>query len=305
MDQGFVEIHSPKLIGGTSEGGANVFRLKYFNRDACLSQSPQLHKQMAISADLYRVFEIAPVFRAENSNTHRHLCEFTGMDLEMEFKEHYHEVINLIGNMFIYIFNQLNKYYYKEIEAVRKQYPFENLLFDKEMLILTHKEATNMIKAEYDRLINNDQKEEAESLQIGDLIDFSTPSEKRLGKLVKEKYNTEFYAVDKYPLAARPFYTMLDPYNPKLSNSYDFFIRGEEIMSGAQRIHDPGLLTERAKAHKIPVETIKPYIDSFKYGVSPHAGGGVGLERVVMLFLGLDNIRKSCLFPRDPKRLEP
>jgi len=140
---------------------------------------------------------------------------------------------------------------------------------------------------------------------LEDMTDFSTRAEKQLGKLVKAKYNTELYAVDKYPLSVRPFYTMPDPFNPVLSNSYDVFLRGEEIMSGAQRVHDPEFLTQRAEAKKIPVETLRSYIDSFKHGASPHAGGGVGLERVVMLFMGLDNIRKTSMFPRDPKRCEP
>jgi len=245
------------------------------------------------------------VFRAENSNTHRHLCEFTGLDLEMEFKEHYHEVLNLIGDMFIYIFKQLNEHCKPELEAVRKQYPFEDLVFDDRMLILTFKEAMGMIKPYHDDLIKEGKTKEAEDLQLGDMTDFSTASEKLLGKLVKAKYNTELYAVDKYALSARPFYTMPDPFKPDLSNSYDVFLRGEEIMSGAQRVHDPEFLTKRAEAKNIPVETISSYIESFRHGASPHAGGGVGLERVVMLFLGLDNIRKTSMFPRDPLRCEP
>ncbi|ETO01674.1 hypothetical protein RFI_35766, partial [Reticulomyxa filosa] len=127
--------------------------LKYFGRDAFLSQSPQLYKQMALCCDLQRVFEVGPVFRAENSNTHRHLCEFTGLDLEVEFKEHYHEVLNLIGDMFIYIFKQLNEHSKAEIEAVRKQFPFEDLAFSDKMLILTFKEAMGMVKAYHDDLI--------------------------------------------------------------------------------------------------------------------------------------------------------
>jgi aspartyl/asparaginyl-tRNA synthetase len=126
-----------------------------------------------------------------------------------------------------------------------------------------------------------------------------------LGVLVKEKYKTDFFMLDKFPLAVRPFYTMPDPNMPGYSNSYDFFIRGEEILSGAQRIHDPEFLAERAKEHGVDPATIQPYIDAFKYGAPPHAGGGIGLERVLMLFLGLGNIRKTSLFPRDPVRLEP
>ena len=123
--------------------------------------------------------------------------------------------------------------------------------------------------------------------------------------MVADKYGTDFYIIDKYPLAVRPFYTMPDPENPSLSNSYDLFIRGEEIVSGAQRIHDPALLEERAKAHGIPLQSIQAYIDAFRHGALPHAGGGIGMERVVMLFLGLKNIRKASMFPRDPTRLAP
>lgn len=142
-------------------------------------------------------------------------------------------------------------------------------------------------------------------IKMGDDEDLTTANEKFLGKLVRQKYGTDFFILDKYPLCVRPFYTMPDPKNPKFSNSYDMFIRGEEILSGAQRIHNPEFLTERAKHHNIDIEKIKAYIDSFRYGCSPHAGGGIGLERVVMLYLGLNNIRKTSMFPRDPKRLSP
>ena len=135
--------------------------------------------------------------------------------------------------------------------------------------------------------------------------DISTPQEKALGKLVREKYNTDFYVMDKYPSSARPFYTMPDPNNKSISNSYDLFIRGEEIVSGAQRIHDVDLLIKRATECGIPIQSIQSYIDAFKHGALPHAGGGIGLERVVMLFLGLKNIRKTSMFPRDPSRLNP
>ncbi len=135
--------------------------------------------------------------------------------------------------------------------------------------------------------------------------DISTPHEKALGKLVKEKYGTDFYMMDKYPLSVRPFYTMPDPNDPKLSNSYDVFIRGEEIVSGAQRVHEVDLLIERANAWNVPIASIQSYIDAFKHGALPHGGGGIGLERVVMLYLGLKNIRKASMFPRDPNRLTP
>ncbi|KAJ1988310.1 aspartate--tRNA ligase dps1 [Dimargaris cristalligena] len=289
--QRFVEIHSPKIIGAISEGGANVFQVNYFKTKAYLSQSPQLHKQMCICADFERVFEIAPVFRAEDSNTHRHMTEYVGLDIEMAFEEHYHEVMELLGQMFVFIFDGLKQRYAAEIEAVRRQYPFEPIEYLPETLKLEYPEAVRMLR-------------EA-GAEMGDFDDLTTENERLLGKLVKAKYHTDFYMLDKFPLVVRPFYTMPDPSRPEYSNSYDFFIRGEEIMSGAQRIHDPALLLERAQVHNIDPKTIEPYVNSFKYGAPPHAGGGIGLERVVMLFLNVGNIRRTSLFPRDPKRLEP
>ncbi|KAL5251727.1 hypothetical protein ACHWQZ_G014772 [Mnemiopsis leidyi] len=288
---GFTEIHTPKIISAASEGGANVFKVSYFKGNAYLAQSPQLYKQMAICADIERVFTVGAVFRAEDSNTHRHLCEFVGLDIEMAFKEHYHEVLTVIGEMFLNMFKGLQTKYATEIETVYKQYPAEPFKFIEPALRLEWPEAIRMLR-------------EA-GVEIGDFDDLSTPQEKFLGKLVKAKYDTDFYILDKFPLEIRPFYTMPCPHDPKYSNSYDIFMRGEEIMSGAQRIHDPALLEERAKVHEIDLETIRSYIDSFKFGSSPHAGGGVGAERVLMLYLGLDNIRKSSMFPRDPKRLTP
>ncbi|XP_018337803.1 PREDICTED: aspartate--tRNA ligase, cytoplasmic isoform X3 [Trachymyrmex septentrionalis] len=289
--KGFVEIHTPKIISAASEGGANVFTVSYFKGNAYLAQSPQLYKQMAIAADFDKVFTVGAVFRAEDSNTHRHLTEFVGLDLEMAFKYHYHEVVDTIGQMFTELFKELRDNYADDIMAVNQQYPVEPFKFLEPALRLEYPQAIELL---------------AEAgVILGEEDDLSTPDEKLLGKLVKNKYDTDFYILDKYPLAVRPFYTMPDPNNSKVSNSYDMFMRGEEIISGAQRIHDPDFLTERAKYHGIDIEKIKSYIDAFRYGCPPHAGGGIGMERVVMLYLGLDNIRKVSMFPRDPKRLTP
>jgi len=292
LSRDFMEIQTPKLLGGASEGGSEVFHTKYFGQPACLAQSPQLYKQMtAACSDFERVFEIGPVFRAENSNSHRHLCEFHGLDMEMAINEHYYEVLDVFSDLFVYIFKGIQERFKDEIEAVRAQYPFEDFKFCDPALRLTYPEGVALLR-------------EA-GVDMSEEDDLTTANEKLLGKIVKEKYGTDFFMMDKYPLSVRPFYTMPDPSNPKASNSYDFFMRGEEILSGAQRIHDPEMLVKQAQKHDIPVETIQGYVDSFKHGAFPHGGGGVGLERVVMLFLGLDNIRKSSLFPRDPKRLAP
>lgn len=290
-EKGFVEIHTPKIISAASEGGANVFTVSYFKNSAYLAQSPQLYKQMAIAADFEKVFTVGAVFRAEDSNTHRHLTEFVGLDLEMAFKYHYHEVMDTIGELFTELFRGLQKSYQTEIGIINQQYKVEPFKFLDPPLKLEFPQAVKLLR-------------EA-GVEMGDEDDLSTPAEKLLGKIVKAKYDTDFYMLDKYPLAVRPFYTMPDPKDPKASNSYDMFMRGEEIISGAQRIHDPEFLTERAKHHGVDIEKIKAYIDAFRYGCPPHAGGGIGMERVVMLYLGLDNIRKVSMFPRDPKRVTP
>lgn len=289
--RGFVEIHTPKIISAASEGGANVFTVSYFKDSAYLAQSPQLYKQMAIAGDFDKVFTVGAVFRAEDSNTHRHLTEFVGLDLEMAFKYHYHEVLNTIGDTFTEMFKGLRDNFAQEIAAVGQQFNVEPFKFLEPPLKLEFHEAVTMLR-------------EA-GVEMDDEEDLSTPNEKLLGRLVKAKYDTDFYMLDKFPLAVRPFYTMPDPHNSKYSNSYDMFMRGEEILSGAQRIHDPDFLLERAKHHNIDTSKIAAYLEAFRLGCPPHAGGGIGLERVVMLYLGLDNIRKTSMFPRDPKRLTP
>ncbi|KAI3453947.1 hypothetical protein Pfo_010610 [Paulownia fortunei] len=291
LSEGFVGIHTPKLIAGSSEGGSAVFKLDYKGTPACLAQSPQLHKQMSICGDFGRVFEIGPVFRAEDSFTHRHLCEFTGLDVEMEIKEHYSEVMDIVDCLFVAMFDSLNEKCSKELESINTQYPFEKLKYLRKTLRLTFEEGVQMLK-------------EA-GVEIDPLGDLNTESERKLGQLVLEKYGTEFYILHRYPLAVRPFYTMPCHDDPKYSNSFDVFIRGEEIISGAQRVHVPEFLTGRAQACGIDVKTISTYIDSFRYGAPPHGGFGVGLERVVMLFCALNNIRKTSLFPRDPQRITP
>jgi nondiscriminating aspartyl-tRNA synthetase len=290
-NKGFIEIHTPKLISGASEGGANVFKMKYFDQNACLAQSPQLYKQMAVIGDLDRVFEIGPVFRAENANTPRHLCEFTGLDIEMSIKEHYFEVLDVIGELFYYIFEGLNQRFATELKAFENQYPFEPLKFSKDVLKLDFREGVELLKSKG---------------RIQDVNeDLDTENERELGKIVREKYDTDFYILYRYPKSARPFYTMPDPDDDNFTNSYDAFIRGEEVLSGAQRVHTYDLLLNKVLEKGINPETLKDYINAFKLGAPPHGGCGIGLERVVKLFVGLNNIKKCVMFPRDPKRLTP
>ncbi|KAG8905690.1 aspartate--tRNA ligase dps1 [Tulasnella sp. 403] len=287
----FTEIHSPKLQGAATESGASVFKVSYFKGEAFLAQSPQLAKQMAIAADFERVYEIGPVFRAENSLTHRHMTEFTGLDLEMVIEEHYHEVVDLLDNLFLYIFKGLTAQYAKEIEVAGKQFPAEPFKFKEKTLRLGWKDGLALLREN--------------GVDLPEFEDLNTENERFLGKLVRDKYDTDYYILDKFPAAVRPFYTMPDAADPNYSNSYDFFMRGEEILSGAQRIHDPAFLTKRMVECGVDPASMKGYLDAFKVGAPPHGGGGIGLERVVMLFLKLRNIRRASMFPRDPKRLEP
>ena len=291
--EGFVEIHTPKLIGGESEGGAGVFKTDYFGRPACLAQSPQLYKQMAVSADLGRVFEIGPVFRAENSNTRRHLCEFTGLDLEMTLDEHYNEVLAIAHRMFKHIFEGLETRFAKELAIIREQYASDPVAFTDGPCIVHWPEAIRMLR------------EEGGMPEVGELEDLTGAQELRLGELVKKRHGADFFILDKYPSAVRPFYTMPCPSDAAYSNSYDMFLRGQEICSGAQRIHDPDLLTRTIAAKGLPMEPLESYVNAFRHGVPPHGGAGIGLERVVFLYLGLDNVRKASMFPRDPNRCEP
>jgi dTMP kinase len=332
----FIEIHTPKLLATASEGGSSVFQLKYFDRFAYLAQSPQFYKQMALMADLPGVFEIGPVFRSENSLTHRHMTEFVGLDLEMPFKEHYSEVLDVMDGVFNYIFSGLRDKFRNEIEAVRSQYPFDDLKWTYPSVRIEYKDAIKLLVTHGPAIIESDIEminKELESIpsetdseeirkrlekrknELEDHLasvrvhqeneDMGTSDEKVLGRIIRKVYDTDFYMITRFPVEVRPFYTMPCPDDPRWTNSYDIFLRGEEIVSGAQRIHDPAMLLEVAKSKGVDLGPVQSYVDAFKYGAFPHGGGGVGLERVVMLFLGLPNIRLTSMFPRDPNRLSP
>ncbi|KAF8315422.1 aspartyl-tRNA synthetase, cytoplasmic [Clavulina sp. PMI_390] len=295
----FTEIHSAKLQQGASESGASVFHVDYFRRTATLAQSPQLAKEMCIGADFGRVYEIGPVFRAEHSNTHRHLCEFTGLDIEMAIDLDYHEAMDVIDGMLKHMFRTVQKQNRKELDAVKAQYPHDDLVFPEKTVVLTFVEGVRMLRES--GYMDEGETEESVKENGGEMEDLSTRAEVRLGQLVKEKYNTDYYILDKFPSAVRPFYTMPDADDPKYSNAFDIFVRGEEILSGGQRLHSADALEASLEAHNVDPSTMKEYLEAFQFAMPPHAGGGIGLERLVMLFLKLGNIRNSTLIPRDPR----
>ncbi|KAJ5440085.1 Aspartate--tRNA ligase [Penicillium daleae] len=294
-ERGFIEIHTPKLQGAATESGASVFQVNYFGRPAFLAQSPQLAKQMAIAADFGRVYEIGAVFRAENSNTHRHLTEYTGLDIEMAIEEHYHEMLETLDATIKNILSGVYSKYRREIDTVKHQFPSEDVVWLEKTPIIRFTDGIQML---------NDsgwRDEEGNPLPVDE--DLATRDEIRLGQLVKEKYGTDYYVLDKFPRGARPFYTMPDPDDDKFTNSFDMFIRGQEIVSGGQRIHEPHMLEENMRRSGINPEDMEEYLEAFRWGAPPHAGAGVGLERLLMLLLQVGNIRLTSLFHRDPKSL--
>ena len=251
---------------------------------------------MCICADFGRVFEVGPVFRAENSNTHRHLTEYTGLDLEMELSgTDYHEAMLLIDALLKSIFERIMKQYRAELDTIKKAYPIDDFVWLPETPILEYTQGVQM-------LIDSGYVEENGHPPKLD-EDLSTRGEIRLGGLVKEKYGTDYYILDKFPAKVRPFYTMPDDKNVGASNSFDIFIRGQEIISGGQRIHLPDELEGNLAKQHIEAKGLEDYLESFRLAAPAHAGCGIGLERFVMLFLGLNDIRNASLFPRDPKSL--
>jgi nondiscriminating aspartyl-tRNA synthetase len=293
--KGFIEIHTPKLQGGATESGSSVFQLDYFGRPAFLAQSPQLAKQMAIASDFERVYEVGPVFRAEDSNTPRHLTEYTGLDLEMALEEHYYEALDIIDGMFKNLWQGIYDRYTPEIELISQFYPHEKVQWLEETPRIPFAEGVKM-------LIEDGWTDE-EGNPPSELEDLATRAEIRLGQLVKEKYKTDYYILDKFPASARPFYTMPDPNDHRYTNSFDIFMRGQEILSGGQRIHDAKFLEKNMKKKGIKPEVMLDYIEGFRWGAPPHAGCGIGLERLTYLFLNLGNIRLASMFHRDPKSL--
>jgi len=295
LQRGFIEIHTPKLQGGATESGASVFKLDYFGRPAFLAQSPQLAKQMCIASDFGRVFEIGAVFRAENSNTHRHMTEYTGLDLEMTIDEHYHEVLRTLDAVFKNIFKGIYERCRSEIDILKRQFPHEDLVWIDQTPIIKFSDGIKML--------NGSGWTQEDGKPLPEDEDLGTRDEIQLGKLVKEQYGTDYYILDKFPRSARPFYTMPDPQDPKYTNSFDIFCRGQEILSGGQRIHDAKMLKENLERQKIDPTTMEEYLNGFEWGAPPHGGGGIGLERLLMLMLSLGDIRHATLFPRDPRSL--
>ncbi|UCB58248.1 MAG: aspartate--tRNA(Asn) ligase [Thermoplasmatales archaeon] len=279
----FIEIHTPNIIASSSEGGTDVFKIKYFEKDAFLAQSPQLYKQMMMATGLDRVYEIAWYFRAEDHNTRRHLNESTAVDLEMAFISGEEDIMKILEGLVHSMWMKASECK-EEIEILEKKVIVPKLPFKR---------------ISYDEAIDILNKNGLE-LSWGD--DFGTEEEKKFGEIMKKK-GSEFYFITKYPLEAKPFYTM--PEGEKLSRSFDLGCKGVELASGSQRIHDVELLKERIKICGLNPKNFDAYLKTFRYGMPPHGGFGFGIERFLMELLDIKNIRECILFPRDRTRLIP
>jgi aspartyl-tRNA synthetase len=279
----FIEVHTPNIIASSSEGGTDVFKLKYFEKEAFLAQSPQLYKQMLMATGFDRVYEIAWYFRAEEHNTRRHLNESTAVDLEMAFISSVEDVMKILEGLVHSMWKKASKCK-EELEILDKKVILPNLPF---------------IRVEYSEVIEKLNK-------AGSIIkwgeDLGTEEEKLLGKLMK-KDGHEFYFITKYPIEAKPFYTM--PEGDKLSRGFDLACKGVEMASGSQRIHNVELLKKRLTECDLNPEDFDSYLKAFRYGMPPHGGFGFGIERFIMELLDIKNIRECILFPRDRTRLTP
>ena len=285
-EQGFTEIHTPKIGAKSAEGGANMFRLSYFHRPAVLQQSPQLYKQMMVGL-FDRVFETGPVFRAEKHNTRRHLNEYTSLDFEMGYIHSFLDICAMETGFLQYTMNLLEKEYSKELKLLNITLP------DVEKIpYVRFDEAKRLVSEKYNRKIRNP-------------FDLEPEEEELIGKYFKEEYNADFVFVTHYPSKKRPFYAMDDPEDTRYTLSFDLLYHGLEITTGGQRIHDLSMLEEKIQEKGMTEEGLEQYLDAFRFGMPPHGGLGIGLERLTMQLLGEDNVREACLFPRDMSRLEP
>lgn len=285
-DNGFTEIFSPKIIAAGAEGGANIFKLDYFGKKAYLAQSPQTYKQTLIPV-YERVFEIAPVFRAEKHDTARHLNEYVSVDFEMGYINSFYDVINMETGMLKYCFNYLEENY----ALVLKKLGCELPKFDT-IPCVKFRDAKEMVAKKYGR-------------KIKDPYDLEPEEERLIGELFKEDYDSDFVFVTHYPVKKRPFYAMDDPEDTKYTLSFDLLFRGMEITTGGQRIHDYDEQVKKMIFKGLYPEDFESYLMLHKYGVPPHGGLGMGLERLVMKLLDEKNIRATSMFPRDTTRLNP
>ncbi len=285
IEEDFTQIFTPKIVAEGTEGGTNLFTINYFDKQAYLAQSPQFYKQMMVGAGYERVFEIGHVYRAESHDTKRHLNEYVSLDLEMGFIENEYEIMKLETRMLKYMMKHLSKVCGASLELLNANIP----IIPEEIPKLRLSQAIELLKMEYGK----DMMEE----------DLDPEGEVLISKYVKENYNSDFVFLTHYPQSKRPMYTM--PSENKKTHSFDLLFRGTEITTGGQRIHEYEQLKDNMIKHGFNPQDFESYLSVFKYGMPPHGGLAIGLERITAMLLELDNIREATLFPRDRSRLIP
>ncbi|MHA1952347.1 MAG: aspartate--tRNA(Asn) ligase [Candidatus Heimdallarchaeaceae archaeon] len=283
----FLQFFSAKIVGSATESGANVFEIGYFDKKAYLAQSPQFYKQMMLMGGFERVFEIGPVFRAEKHHTTRHLCEYTSIDFEISFIDNQRDVMKVLQDAITFVLERVQKEKSESLEELNAKIDPQ----PKEWPIITIPESNE--------ILGNEGKE----LDLYD--DLDAEAERIIGKYVKDKWNSDFVFVDLYPWEVRPFYTMKDDDDPRLTKSFDLLYKGQELTTGGQREHRVDILTEQAKEKGFEIAHVDSYLQFFRNGAPPHGGSGTGIERFVQQILNLPNIREARLLPRDPTRLKP
>lgn len=287
-ENGFTEIHSPKLLGAASESGSEVFEVKYFDRKAYLAQSPQFYKQMALSSGFGRVFEVAPCFRAENSNTSRHATEFTSFDVEFAYINDFNDVMDLEAEMLRYAFLKTNEKFGDKIKEV----------FGQELIVPEVPFPKMRLQDIYKEL----EERYGYKPENGEMNDLTTEAERLCHKLSMDKFNSEFLFVIDFPAEKRAFYHMRDENG--ILQGYDLIWRGVEITTGAQREHRYEEIVKNAKEKGLD-EDVKFYLDFFKHGCPPHGGFAIGVDRLTMLMLGIPSVKETQFLFRGPNRIAP
>jgi len=287
LQNNFMEIHSPKISGAAAESGAELFSLDYFGKTAYLSQSPQFYKQMAMAAGFDKVFEIGPAFRAENSHTSYHATEINMADVEISWIHNYQEVMDFEEAWLKYA---ISKVYEKYGDQIEKEFKVKRTNLDLPFARVTFQEAKKILQERYHYI---GEKED----------DFERKEENLLCKYAWDEFGTEFIFVTEFPFASRPFYHMLNDNGNTCS--YDLLFRGIEITTGAQREHRVDVLKKQVIEKNITLESLDFYLEFFQYGMPPHGGFAIGLQRLLMLLFHIDNIREASFVYRGPTRLNP
>ncbi len=285
-DEGFTEITTPKIIATGTEGGTQLFTVDYFDKLAYLAQSPQFYKQMLVGSGYERVFEIGHVFRAEEHNTSRHLNEYVSLDYEMGFIEDEHDVMDVEERFIVYLFERLNRDHASTLGLFG-----QTISVPREIPRIPIREAGSILEKEFKKSTKG--------------LDLDPEGEKLICDWAQKNYDTELLFLTEYPLTKRPVYTMPMESDPEFTRSFDLLFRGLEITTGGQRIHDYQMLIDAFEARGLDHRDFDYYIDTFAYGMPPHGGLAIGLERITAQVLGLVNIREASLFPRDRGRITP